>query len=755
MKVKAKALTPIPSPLPPRRAILLHMSRRARILYLIVWALSALGLLLQYQFSFWEERAQKGEKIRAIAEEAASQINGDDHEAIKTEDPDEELLGFFYPGIQDWLRKVRQKHHLTTPLYTLRPVPGEDRALYIVTSAGLHRIGAEAPFPKEAKEAILRQTSTVTPIYEGERGEHWITAYAPILNKEGRVVALARADLPAGGLLEAEYQRLLLRLILLLGGGFLAYVFLAAAREVKQHGFKGALIKGFLGRLGVQMGFFFALLIALGVSVPTTFSYINSRKELVRSVGEELRTTVHLGALTIDSEDHRKVFNEGELDRAFDDQLKEITAALGRIQERAGLATDIYSVAKARDAYLIVATPEEGEGFGWELTPRPEMLAAFTDRVAYYTQPYPSRFADENGQHSLQISAYAPILDQERSVVAVLVADQNVSPLITRLQNQLLESVLYGLLGVLLAVALSQLFTRALSRSLHTLTEACQQIGQGNFDVPIQMHRRDELGVLADTLRHMIVELKARDEKIEREAQMRSNYERFFPPQILAKATRDADLFRPGGGRELVVTVLFADIRNYTALSREMPPREVARMLNEYFTTVVAEVFRYGGTLEKYIGDALMAIWGAPFPAPRQIPDATEASIAMMRAIRNLNERWKNAGRALHLEVGIGLNMGVCFVGNIGTSDYLQYAAIGATTNMAARLCSLAGPGEIVLAEEAFRALKESGASYPVEAMAPFLAKGFSDPIIPYRVLWEKEEGAKPVSAPPTAPEAG
>src|SRR5262249_13832678 len=138
--------------------------------------------------------------------------------------------------------------------------------------------------------------------------------------------------------------------------------------------------------------------------------------------------------------------------------------------------------------------------------------------------------------------------------------------------------------------------------------------------------------------------------------------------------------------------------------------------------------------------DALMAIWGAPFPAPKQAPDAVEAAAAMQRAIRALNERWQKTGRSWHLDVGIGLNTGICFVGNIGTQDYLQYAAIGATTNMAARLCSLAAAGEIVIGEESKGALLTMRSDYPIEAMPPFLAKGFDTAVVPHRVVWDGKD---------------
>ncbi|MEW6283387.1 MAG: adenylate/guanylate cyclase domain-containing protein, partial [Candidatus Eremiobacterota bacterium] len=180
-------------------------------------------------------------------------------------------------------------------------------------------------------------------------------------------------------------------------------------------------------------------------------------------------------------------------------------------------------------------------------------------------------------------------------------------------------------------------------------------------------------------------------ERLQQQAVVRSRLERFLPSSAVDELVRRPEAARVGG-EEREVTVLFCDIRNYTMLSQERPPWAVAAMLSEYFPEMVRIVFAHGGTLEKYIGDALMAVWGAPLALdPReQVEQALEAAVEMQRSVAVLNRRWG-------IDVGIGINTGRAFVGNIGDEDYLQYAAIGAATNLAARLCSEAGPGEIVL----------------------------------------------------------
>ncbi len=207
-------------------------------------------------------------------------------------------------------------------------------------------------------------------------------------------------------------------------------------------------------------------------------------------------------------------------------------------------------------------------------------------------------------------------------------------------------------------------------------------------------------------------------QKIEREAVVRSRFERFFPPSAV-EAVIQAPASVGLGGQEMSVTVLFCDIRNYTSLSFTLEPRQVAHMLNRYFPAMVKCVFRWGGTLEKYIGDALVAIWGAPFEMPleQQVQAAAAAALEMQQAVIGMSP----------IEIGIGINTGRAFVGNIGDESYLQYAAIGSTTNLAARLCGCAGPGEVILSGDSIRHLPPGTAS--VQARGQVSVKGFPSDI--------------------------
>jgi adenylate cyclase len=218
-------------------------------------------------------------------------------------------------------------------------------------------------------------------------------------------------------------------------------------------------------------------------------------------------------------------------------------------------------------------------------------------------------------------------------------------------------------------------------------------------------------------------------ERIRRETLVRSNFERFFAPALAARIAATPEAVRLGGEKRLV-TVLFTDIRGFTALSEGMRPDDMAALLTDYRTEMVDIVFRHGGTLDKFIGDAVMAQWGAPIEAPDDPDRAVRAAIEMVAALDRLNERFRSDGRP-ELQVGIGLNYGEAFAGYIGSESRLEFTVIGDTVNTASRLSSAAGPREILISDELRRVL----AAPPELAECPSLdLKGKSQPVPVFRV---------------------
>ncbi len=162
---------------------------------------------------------------------------------------------------------------------------------------------------------------------------------------------------------------------------------------------------------------------------------------------------------------------------------------------------------------------------------------------------------------------------------------------------------------------------------------------------------------------------------------------RYFSPAVRDEISDASDTFFKPGGAEQVVTVLFSDIRNFTAMSETMSPQEVVALLSEYHSRMVDAVFAHGGTLDKFIGDALMATFGTPRPAADDVDRAVQAGIAMRSALDAYNKERERRGQAA-LRHGVGIHSGKAVVGNVGTPDRLEYTVIGDTVNVASRIAA-------------------------------------------------------------------
>jgi adenylate cyclase len=219
--------------------------------------------------------------------------------------------------------------------------------------------------------------------------------------------------------------------------------------------------------------------------------------------------------------------------------------------------------------------------------------------------------------------------------------------------------------------------------------------------------------------------------QLEEQAVVRSHLLRFFPPSA---ATR---ILEAGSTAletvEAEVTPLFCDISGFTALCSSMRPSALVELLNAYFEALSEVVFRFDGTLEKYIGDALLAVWGVPFARPDDASLAVQAAIDMQRALAEINLEGVRRGHP-HIALHIGLNTGLAAAGNIGSKRYLQYATVGDTTNIASRICAAAAPGEILIAESTRAKLEAT--RFRLAARPPLMVKGKADPLITYQVAW-------------------
>ncbi len=225
-------------------------------------------------------------------------------------------------------------------------------------------------------------------------------------------------------------------------------------------------------------------------------------------------------------------------------------------------------------------------------------------------------------------------------------------------------------------------------------------------------------------------ELAARIESVLRRTsqteRIRRLFARYTSDAVVEEVLRGGDIALTGEKR--VVTVLFADIRNFTGFAETQPPEEVMARLNDILGRLADVVLAWGGTLDKFLGDGLMAVWGAPVRHDDDVQASVSAALQMMAEVRE-----RNAGRPAteRLELGLGLNTGPVIAGSIGSTRRTEYTCIGDTVNVASRLCALAGPGEILVGGGTAEVLRRFG---PLEELAPVRVKGRTAPVPLFKV---------------------
>ncbi len=207
---------------------------------------------------------------------------------------------------------------------------------------------------------------------------------------------------------------------------------------------------------------------------------------------------------------------------------------------------------------------------------------------------------------------------------------------------------------------------------------------------------------------------------------------RYFSPAVRDEISDASDAFLEPGGEERVITVLFCDIRNFTRMSAAMSPQEVMSFLSEYHSRMVDAVFAHGGTLDKFIGDAVMATFGTPRPVPDDAERAVRAGIAMRQALDEFNRERAAKGIA-EVHHGVGIHSGRAVVGNVGTRERLEYTVIGDTVNVASRIAAVCKTtGEDLLISETVRARLDG--AYNLRPIKPVELAGKSEPVALFAV---------------------
>jgi class 3 adenylate cyclase len=286
-----------------------------------------------------------------------------------------------------------------------------------------------------------------------------------------------------------------------------------------------------------------------------------------------------------------------------------------------------------------------------------------------------------------------------------------------RTQEQLRWQIMgFSLLALLGALVVSLLIAHGLSVPLRELAAATGAVRSGDLDVRVPVRSRDDMGQLAESFNEMAEGL-AQKERYRTLLNMVAD-------EKVAKALLDGQLALGGELRD--ISVLFCDIRGFTAYTQNMPPEEVIEMLNEHMTALTRVVKEHNGVLDKFVGDLLMAIFGAPVSHESDTLNTALCAMALMREREGLNATSRH-----RLKMGIGIATGRVVAGCMGSFDRLNYTVLGERVNLASRLCSRAAAGQIVIDQTTRDRLGDTITAEPLPALN---LKGFSENVVAYEL---------------------
>ena len=310
----------------------------------------------------------------------------------------------------------------------------------------------------------------------------------------------------------------------------------------------------------------------------------------------------------------------------------------------------------------------------------------------------------------------------------VVVAERKEAEVFASIPRMRRAVIIAIVLAMLAAIAGALVWSGRLAAPVRALVQFADDLAHRRFDRRVAVTTGDELEDLATAMSAAAGDLAASDATIARERRIRGDLGRYLPAQLVDQIVAGKQSLALGGERR-TITVLFADVASFTSLVERLPPEQVVAILNQLFTILTEIVFRHGGTVDKFIGDCVMAFWGAPNDQPDHAERAVAAAEDMLRWLEVGNEAWQTQ-YGVNIQLAIGVHTGEAVVGNFGSEARMEYTCIGDTVNVAARLEALARPQQIL----ASRATKDAAPGPDYVALGTHQVPGRLEPLELYEV---------------------
>jgi adenylate cyclase len=385
------------------------------------------------------------------------------------------------------------------------------------------------------------------------------------------------------------------------------------------------------------------------------------------------------------------------------------------IKEAAKTEGILYAAIVDRDGFIKAHTNADLIGKKMDMPSKPKDVTQ-DQNFSYF------RFTNEKHRQVLNMTAPVAFGDKVLGSVDVGVSLDFISD---QIRNESLAILLISVLIIALGVVISFFVGIGFARPISKLVIATREIGQGNLKYRLELDRNDELGDLASSFNFMSAELWKKQ-------LMQESFGKYVGSDIVQMILANPESSWLKGTRS-VATVLFTDIRGFTSFSESREPEQVVEALNDYFEIATRIIIDHGGIVDKFIGDAVMGVFGVPVVSENHAEQAVRASLVMQKQFK---EQAKRTGNEILAKVGVGINTGPLVSGNLGSQVKMEYTVIGDAVNTASRLNNLAASGETVVSKSTLDPIKHL---VKFEEMEPQKVKGKSEPVQVFKILSIKE----------------
>ncbi|MDT8317960.1 MAG: adenylate/guanylate cyclase domain-containing protein [bacterium] len=306
------------------------------------------------------------------------------------------------------------------------------------------------------------------------------------------------------------------------------------------------------------------------------------------------------------------------------------------------------------------------------------------------------RIISYRGGKKLTYDISTPVGDVEKLGYVHIGVDGSIIEDVVRSMRKSIQMIM--LAGLMLGAVGAFIVASMQVRPILMLVAAVRGIGEGKLDQKIEIKRKDEIGDLTDAFNDMAKGLQEREF-------IRQTFQKFVHKDVVNELLSKPDMVKVGGERKKA-TIIFTDIRGFTPLSESMRPEELIGLLNSYFGQLLPIIDRNGGILDKFIGDAMMIVFGTPLEKDDDSLRAVRTGLEIQEKLKELNSERERDGLSPVI-MGIGINTGYVVAGNVGSEDRMEYTVLGDAVNIAARIEGHSRTGEVMISEETYRETKD------------------------------------------------